>query len=138
MGVFECLTLAPGENSSAHSLLRYSPLGAVGVVARLPPPPALDGDESQVLTVTIRNERLNVARVSLWINGVRRRLGDVRGLQTETFDVPMQRSQPVRMSFDLELGVSCVTQDIVLGPGEEIETRIPVNLNTMAAVCRGR
>ena len=102
------------------------------------PPPAFDGDQSEVLTITIRNERLNVARVTLWINGVRQRLGDVRGMQTETFDVPMQRSQPVRMSFDLELGVSCVTRDIVLGPGEEIETRIPVNLNTMAAVCRGR
>ncbi len=102
------------------------------------PPPAFDGDQSQVLTITIRNERPNVARVTLWINGVRQRLGDVRGMQTETFDVPMQRSQPVRMSFDLELGASCVTRDIVLGPGEEIETRIPVNLSTMAAVCRGR
>ena len=101
-------------------------------------PPAFDGDQSQVLTITIRNERLNVARVTLWINGVRQRLGDVRGMQTETFDVPMQRSQPVRMSFDLELGTSCVTRDIVLGPGEEIETRIPVNLSTMGAVCRRR
>ncbi len=102
------------------------------------PPPAFDGDQSQVLTITIRNEQLDVARVTLWINSVRQRLGDVRGNATETFHAPMQRREPVRMSFDLELGTSCVTQDVILGPGEDIEVRIPGNLNTMRAVCRGR
>jgi hypothetical protein len=102
-----------------------------------PPAPAFDGDLSQVLTITIRNDRPNGARVRLWINGVRERLGDVRGFQTETFHVPMERSQPIRMSFDLELGASCVTRDIVLGPGEDVEVNIPTNLSMMAAICRG-
>jgi hypothetical protein len=102
------------------------------------PPPAFDGDQSQVLTITIRNERLNVARVSLWIAGVRERLGDVRSNQTATYHVPMQRREPVRMSFDLELGTSCVTQDVILGPGEDLEVRIPANLSIMRAVCSGR
>ena len=101
------------------------------------PPPAFDGDQSQVLTITIRNDQLNAARVTLWINSVRQRLGDVRGMQTETFHVPMERSQPVRMSFDLELGASCMTREVVLRPSEVVEVRIPVNLSMMQAVCRG-
>ena len=87
------------------------------------PPPAFDGDQSQVLTITIRNDQLNAARVTLWINSVRQRLGDVRGMQTETFHVPMERSQPVRMSFDLELGASCMTRELVLRPSEVVEVK---------------
>lgn len=100
------------------------------------PVPAFDGDLSQVLTITIRNEQLDLARVTLWINGQRRRLGDVRGINSQTFHVPMSGRDPVRMSFDLTLGRSCVTRDVMLGPGESVEVRIPVNLNMMAAVCR--
>ena len=102
------------------------------------PPPAFDGDQSEVLTITIRNERLNVARVSLWIAGVRQRLGDVRSNQTATFHVPMQRSEPVRMSFDLTLGANCVTRDVELGPGDVVQAVIPVDLRLMQAACRGR
>ncbi len=101
------------------------------------PPPNFSGDRSQALTITIRNEQLDVARVTLWINSVRQRLGEVRGNGTQTFTVPMQRSDPVRMQFDLTLGASCVTRDVVLGPGEVVEVRIPVNLRMMDAVCRG-
>ncbi len=100
------------------------------------PAPAFDGDLSQVLTITIRNEQLDIARVTLWINGQRRRLGDVRGINSQTFHVPMSGRDPVRMSFDLTLGRSCVTRDVMLGPGESVEVRIPINLNMMAAVCR--
>ena len=100
------------------------------------PVPAFDGDLSQVLTITIRNEQTDMARVTLFINGQRRRLGDVRGINSQTFHVPMSGRDPVRMSFDLTLGRSCVTRDVVLGPGEAVEVRIPINLNMMAAVCR--
>ncbi len=100
------------------------------------PVPAFDGDLSQILTITIRNEQTDMARVTLWINGARRRLGDVRGLNSQTFHVPMEARDPVRMSFDLTLGRSCVTRDVMLGPGESVEVRIPINLNMMAAVCR--
>ena len=102
------------------------------------PPPAFDGDPSQVLTITIRNEQIDAARVTLWINSRRQRLGDVRGIMTRTFQVPMERSASVRLEFDLTLGASCVTRDLVLGPGDVVETRIPVDLRMMQAVCRGR
>ena len=54
----------------------------------------------------------------------------------ETFHVPMDRPERVRMEFDLSLGASCVTRDVLLRPGEEIDVRIPVNLNMMQAICR--
>ncbi len=101
------------------------------------PAPAFDGDSLQVLTIAIRNEQIDAARISLWINSARRRLGDVRGNATETFQVPMRTSASVRMSFDLTLGASCVTRDVVIGPGDVIEVTIPVNLSTMQAACRG-
>ena len=101
------------------------------------PPPAFDGDASQALTITIQNQQLDAARVALYINGARQSLGEVRGMQSQTFQVAMERSYPVRMVFDLTLGASCVTRDVVLRPGESIQVTIPVNLQMMAAVCRG-
>ena len=102
------------------------------------PQPAFDGDLSQVLTITIRNEQIDVARITLFINSRRERLGDVRGLATRTFHVPMRGGASVRMSFDLTLGASCVTRDVELGPGDVIQAVIPVDLRLMQAACRGR
>jgi len=101
------------------------------------PAPAFDGDPSQVLTIVIRNEQIDVARITLWVNSVRRRLGDVRGLQTQTFRVPMDRGASVRMEFDLMLGANCVTRDVELGPGDVVQTVIPLDLRYIQAVCRG-
>jgi len=101
------------------------------------PSPAFDGDPSRVLTIVIRNEQIDVARTTLWINSVRRRLGDVRGLQTQTFRVPMDRGASVRVEFDLMLGANCVTRDIELGPGDVVQMLIPLDLRYMQAVCRG-
>ena len=110
---------------------------ATGCSGTAPPPPAFTGDASQVLTISIQNQQIDEARIWLYINGVRRRLGDVRGNRTETFQVPMTGREPVRMQFDLTLGARCVTRDVVIGPGELIEVIIPVNLSMMAAVCSG-
>ena len=102
------------------------------------PQPAFDGDLSQVLTIEIRNERLDATSIVLFIEGARQRLGDVRGNQTQTFHVPLERASQITMTFNITLGPSCVTRSVVLRPGEEILVRIPVNLNTMQAVCRPR
>ncbi len=128
--------LGSGRKPLATLAVALLAAGCGGSGGTSTPPPAFDGDQSQVLMITIRNERLDEARVALWINGVRRRLGAVRGNATQTFHVPMERSQPVRMSFDLELGASCMTREVVLRPSEVVEVRIPVNLSMMQAVCR--
>jgi len=101
------------------------------------PPPTLGGDASQALTITIRNEQIDAARITLFLNSTRQRLGDVRGNSTETFQVPMRVSASVRMEFDLTLGANCVTRDIELGPGDVVQTVIPIDLRYMQAVCRG-
>ena len=101
-----------------------------------PPEPAFEGDLSQVLTIEIRNDQMDEARVQLWIDRNRERLGVVRGFSIETFHHPMDRIAQVHMEFDLTLGEHCVTQSISLGPGDDISVTIPSNLNMMAAVCR--
>jgi hypothetical protein len=58
------------------------------------PEPAFDGDLSQVLTITIQNQQIDAARITLFINSRRERLGDVRGLSTRTFHVPMRGGPP--------------------------------------------
>jgi len=113
-------------------------VGCGGGSAGPTPAPAFDGDLSQVLTIEIRNERLDAASIFLFIEGSRQRLGDVRGNQTQTFHVPLERASQITMTFNITLGPSCVTRSVVLRPGEEIRVRIPVNLNTMQAVCRPR
>ncbi len=101
------------------------------------PPPAFDGDQSQALTLTVRNDQLNVARVTLWINGIRQPLGDVQGNGNRTFRVPLERPEPIRMEFDLMPGPRCGTQETVIRPGEVLDVTIPVNLNMMIrATCR--
>ncbi len=112
---------------------------AAGCGGTSAPPPTLSGDASQALTITIRNEQIDAARITLWLNSTRRRLGDVRGNSTETFQVPMRTSASVRMEFDLTLGPTCVTRDVFLAPGDVIDVRIPSDLRMIQqAVCRER
>ena len=100
------------------------------------PAPTFEGDLSQVLTIEIRNDQANDARVQLWINRNRQRLGTVRSFSTQTFHMPMDRIAEVHMEFNLTLGNHCVTRSVSLGPGDDISVTIPTNLNQMAAVCR--
>ena len=112
--------------------------GCGGGGATSTPEPAFEGDLSQVLTITIRNQQLNDARVFLLIDSQRTRLGTVMGNRQETFHVPMTHISRVHMEFDLTLGEHCVTTDVSLGPGDDVDVTIPSNLNMMAAVCRRR
>jgi hypothetical protein len=109
--------------------------GCSGAGGRATPSP-FEGDASEVLTLTIRNEQLDQARVIAWVSGHRRNLGDVRGNSTQTFQVPMRGTETVYLTFKLLLGATCRTREVILGPGSEVEFRIPSNLITMDAVCR--
>ncbi len=129
--------LGSGKNPLTTLAIVLLVAGCGGGGGTSTPAPAFDGDPSQVLTIVIRNEQIDVARITLWVNSVRRRLGDVRGLQTQTFRVPMDRGASVRMEFDLMLGANCVTRDVELGPGDVVQTVIPLDLRYIQAVCRG-
>jgi hypothetical protein len=95
-------------------------------------------DPSTLLTITVRNDQLDEARVWLYVDNVRNAMGTVRGGSEETFYQPLSDLARVRMEFDLTLGDHCVTPEYTLGPGDDIAALIPTNLSMMVAVCRRR
>ncbi len=101
-----------------------------------PTPAPFDGDLDSVLTITVMNQQLEEARVWLWVAGQRERLGAVRANQEVTFHHPMVGIRTVHMEFDVTLGRRCVTTDVSLGPGDNINATIPQNLMAFAGVCR--
>jgi hypothetical protein len=101
------------------------------------PESAAPVDPSKGVTVTLRNEKLADARVYLRVDGGRRPLGTVTGGAEETFFEPLGQISVVRIEFDLIQGERCVTAELSIGPGEEIEYTIPMNLAMVTAVCRG-
>jgi hypothetical protein len=113
-------------------------LAACGV-ARVPvsstKPPA---DRSAVLAITVHNDQLSEARMWLLVDGQRFRLGAVRANRAETFYYPMPGIRAVRLEFDLTLGARCITTDASLGPGDNVEVRIPSQLVAFPGLCRGR
>ena len=102
-----------------------------------PPPPPFDGDTSKVLTISIENQQLEEARVWLWVAGLRVPMGSVRANQTVTFHHPMPGMRAVHMEFQVTLGPRCVTDDVTLGPGDNIRTEIPQSLVAFIGVCDG-
>lgn len=93
------------------------------------------GDAAPGLTITIRNQRTQDARMWIWIEGRRETLGTVRSTGTETFRVRMDQISRVRLEFDLTLGPECVTRTVSLEPGTRLDVSIPVNLRLMEARC---
>ena len=100
------------------------------------PPEPFSGDLDEVLTITIRNQQLEEARVYLWVDGQRQRLGSVRAGAAEVFHHPLDQIRTVQMEFDITLGPQCITQGVSLGPGDDVEATIPSQLIAFAGVCR--
>lgn len=93
------------------------------------------GDGAPGLTVTVRNQRTQSARLWIWIEGRRESLGTVQSTATETFQARLDRMSDVRLEFDLTLGARCVTRTVRLEPGTRLDITIPVNLRTMEVRC---
>lgn len=98
-------------------------------------PPA---DLSTVLTVTVHNDQLEEARTWLIVDGQRFRLGSVRANRSETFYYPLDGIRSLHLEFDVTLGQHCVTTDASLGPGDNVEVRIPSQLIAFPGICRRR
>ena len=94
------------------------------------------GDPDEVLTITVRNQQLEEARVYLWVDGQRERLGSVRSNASQVFHHPMNQIRTVQMEFDITLGPRCITQGVSLGPGDDVEATIPSQLVAFAGNCR--
>lgn len=95
------------------------------------------GDSAPGLTITIRNQRTQEARLWLWIDGRRESLGTVQSTDTETFRVRLARISDVSLEFDLTLGRRCVTRTTRLEPGARLDVTIPTNLRLMDVRCGG-
>lgn len=104
--------------------------------ATTPAPEPFSGDRSEVLTITVRNQQLEDARVYLWVDGQRERLGSVRANASEEFYQRMDGIRNVQMEFDITLGPQCITQGVSLGPGDDVEATIPSQLVAFAGTCR--
>ena len=111
-------------------------VSACGGGVAAPPPEPFDGDLSTVLTIEIRNQQLEDARVWLIVDGQRQTLGSVRGNRNETFYHPMDGVRSVHMEFDITLGPRCLTRDVTLGPGDDVQATIPSMLTAFAGICR--
>ncbi|MDX1645957.1 MAG: hypothetical protein R3304_02340 [Longimicrobiales bacterium] len=93
------------------------------------------GDGAPGLTITIRNQRTQDARLWIWIEGRRESLGMVQSTGTETFRTALPRVSRVRLEFDLTLGARCFTRAVSLEPGTRLDVTIPSNLSLMDARC---
>ncbi|MGB1656353.1 MAG: hypothetical protein ACPHQP_01015 [Longimicrobiales bacterium] len=100
------------------------------------PPEPFAGNLDEVLTITVRNQQLEEARVYLWVDGQRQRLGSVRAGAAEVFHHPLDQIRTVQMEFDITLGPQCITQGVSLGPGDDVEATIPSQLVAFAGACR--
>ena len=100
------------------------------------PPEPFSGDADEVLTIMVRNQQLEEARVYLWLDGQRQRLGSVRAGAAEVFHQPLDQIRTVQMEFDITLGPQCITQGVSLGPGDDVEATIPSQLVAFAGACR--
>ncbi len=99
--------------------------------------PSFDGSGDEGLTVTIRNQRTGEIRLWVWIDGQRRTLGSVQGVETRTFRTRLDRVAEVRLEFDVTLGSHCITRTVSLEPGNRLDITIPVNLRMMDVRCGG-
>jgi len=93
------------------------------------------GDSGPALSITIRNQRTQDARMWIWVEGSRQSLGTVQSTDTRTFQVRMDQVSRVSLEFDLTLGPHCVTRTVSLEPGARLDVTIPVNLRLMEARC---
>ncbi|MDG2282209.1 MAG: hypothetical protein P8L45_03770 [Longimicrobiales bacterium] len=96
----------------------------------------LSGDNDEILTITVRNQQLEEARVYLWVDGQRERLGSVRSNASEVFHHPIDAIRAVQMEFDVILGPRCITPGVSLGPGDDVDAIIPSQLVAFAGNCR--
>ena len=100
------------------------------------PPEPFSGDTSEALRMVVRNQQFEEARVYLWIDGQRQRLGSVQANGSAEFFQPMYGIRNVQLGFDIILGPRCVSQGMSLGPGDDVEATIPGQLVAFAGTCR--
>ena len=93
------------------------------------------GDSGEVVTLRVRNQQLQDARVYIIVDRQRARLGSVRGNETRTFRHPIDGVRTINIEFDITLGARCVTRGVSLGPEDAYEVTIPGILTGFDGAC---
>ncbi|HSG07799.1 MAG TPA: hypothetical protein VLA36_05565 [Longimicrobiales bacterium] len=80
--------------------------------------------------VRIQVMNFNFSDATVWAlvrDGRRTRLGYVTGKTEAVFTMPWTMPEPLRLEFDLLAGVRCITEQIVVDPGDILELQISVD-----------
>ena len=83
--------------------------------------------------VQIKIINANFADATVWAlirDGRRQRLGFVTGKTDAVFTLPWSFSEPMRIEFDLVADVRCLTEQIMVDPGDLLELQISVDPST--------
>lgn len=84
--------------------------------------------ERNEVQIQVKNHNFSDATVwALVRDGRRTRLGYVTGKSDAVFTMPWTFSEPLRIEFDLIADVRCVTEQIVVDPGDIVELQISVD-----------
>jgi len=80
--------------------------------------------------VQIKIMNFNFSDATVWVlerEGKRVRLGIITGKTDALFTVPWAFSAPMRLEFDLLADVRCLTESMVVDPGDLLELQISVD-----------
>jgi hypothetical protein len=97
-------------------------------------PFAGDG-ERELVRIHVRN--LNFSEANLWAVSPsgRRRLGTVTGKGDAVYTIPWNFSERLQIEIDLLAGPRCITDPLIVDPGDELQLQIEVQLAEMSR-CR--
>ena len=83
---------------------------------------------SDQIVIHIQNFNFNDATVWTHVRDARdQKLGIVSGKSDATFTVRWEFSEPLRLEFDLLASVRCLTEPLVVDPGDVVELQISVD-----------
>ena len=94
--------------------------------------------ERNEVQITVMN--FNFSDATVWAlvrDGRRTRLGYVTGKSDAVFTMPWTFSEPLRLEFDLLADVRCVTEQIMVDPGDILELQISVDPSSDPQCRRG-
>ena len=119
------------------ALVTLSLLGCSGQGGgEAPAPEAREEGATGTITIEVTNQRAEEVSLYAILDRQRRRMGIIRGNNSQTFSVPANGVVQLRLEFRITLGPTCITDFVAAGPGDVVPARIPQNLNQMRAVCR--
>jgi len=82
------------------------------------------------VTVEVQNRNFADATVHVLRGNERIRLGIVSGADSQTFEVPWRLSMAMRVNIRLLAGGECLTDDLMVDPGDRLLVEVPVDLTS--------